>query len=55
MAWTGLRTFVESIWRTGYGLAGDFWEFKDVYTQALSPTKREAQSRMVSMILPKKG
>jgi integrase len=27
----------------------------DVYTQALSPTKREAQGRLASMILPKKG
>jgi integrase len=27
----------------------------DAYTQALSPTKREAQGRVASMILPKKG
>jgi integrase len=27
----------------------------DVYTQALSPTKREAQGRVASMILPKRG
>jgi hypothetical protein len=27
----------------------------DVYTQALSPAKREALSRVASMILPKKG
>lgn len=25
----------------------------DIYTQALSPTKRQAQSRVASMILPK--
>ena len=27
----------------------------DVYTQALSPAKREAQGRVASIILPKKG
>lgn len=27
----------------------------DIYTQALSPAKRQAQSRVTSMILPKTG
>ena len=27
----------------------------DIYTQALSPAKRQAQSRVASMILPKRG
>jgi hypothetical protein len=27
----------------------------DIYTQALSPAKRQAQSRVASMILPEKG